>query len=76
MTLLSLSTYLPAGDLAKIVMATLLVAVVAPSATAVAIAGLDRRDAGSVRAGNALVVLGAGILATLVGLGLYALINR
>ena len=76
MTLLSISAYLPAGDLAKIVAVTLLVSLIAPSATAVAIAGLDRRDAGALRSGNALIAVGAGVLVMLVAVGLYALINR
>jgi hypothetical protein len=76
MILLSLSEYLPLSDLVKIVAVTLAVAVVAPSAASIAIVGLDRRSAGAVVRGNALVGIGAGVLVLLVGAGLYALINR
>jgi hypothetical protein len=76
MTLLSFSTYLPAGDLIRIIAATLLVAVLAPSAVAVGIVGLERREAGKVPLGNALVALGAGGLTLLVAAGLYALMQR
>jgi hypothetical protein len=76
MNLLSLSEYLPLSDLVKIVAVTLAVAVVAPSAASIAIVGLDRRSAGAVVRGNALVGIGAGVLVLLVGAGLYALINR
>lgn len=76
MTLLSLSSYLPAGDLARIVAATLLAALVAPGAVAVGIAGLDRRDGGAVALGNTLVAVAAATLAILVALGIYALVQR
>lgn len=76
MTLLSLSTYLPAGDLARIIIATLLVSVVAPSAVALGIAGLDRRDGGSVPLGNTLIATAAGVLSLLVAVGIYALVQR
>jgi uncharacterized membrane protein YidH (DUF202 family) len=74
----SLSDYLPLSDLAKIVAVCLLVAVVAPAAVALAIAGLDRSSgAGERRAspagGLALVVVGVAILCALIGAGLYAL---
>jgi hypothetical protein len=70
----ALADYLPLADLAKIVVVCLVVAVIAPAAVSVAIAGLDRRarhqnDAG----GAALVVLGVAVLAALIGAGLYAL---
>jgi hypothetical protein len=76
MTTLAISTYLPAGDLAKIIAAVLIVAVVAPSAVSIAVVGLDRRASGSPEVGAGLVALGVGILAALVALGVYALINR
>lgn len=76
MTLLSLSSYLPAGDLARIVAATLLAALVAPSAVAVGIAGLDRRDDGAVGLGNTLIAVAAATLAILVAIGIYALVQR
>jgi hypothetical protein len=76
MTMLSLSDYLPVADLVKIVAVTLAVAVVAPSAASLAIVGLDRRSAGAVVRGNALVGIGACVLVLLVAAGLYALINR
>ena len=74
--MLAISTYLPAGDLAKIIAAVLIVAVIAPSAVSVAVAGLDRRATGSAQVGTGLVALGAGALVALVAAGLYALINR
>ena len=76
MSMLSVSAYLPFFELVRIVAVTLAVAVVAPSAASLAIFGLDRRQQGSVARGNGLVAAGAGILFVLVGLGLYALINR
>ncbi|HET6850254.1 MAG TPA: hypothetical protein VFH74_15450 [Gaiellales bacterium] len=76
MTILSVSTYLPAGDLARIVAATLLVSIAAPSAVALGIAGLEQRDTGRAPLGNTLLALGGGVLALLVATGLYALIQR
>ncbi len=76
MTLLSLSSYLPAGDLARIVAATLLASLVAPTAVAVGIVGLDRRDDGAVAVGNTLIAAAAATLAILVAVGVYALIQR
>ena len=76
MTVLAISTYLPAGDLAKIIAAALIVAVIAPSAVSVAVVGLDRRATGSAQVGTGLVALGVGALVALVAAGLYALINR
>jgi hypothetical protein len=76
MSLLSLSTYLPAGDLARIMATALVVSISAPSAVAVAIAGIDRRDSGAVAVGTALFTLGASVLLLLVDVGLYALVQR
>jgi hypothetical protein len=76
MTALAISTYLPAGDLAKIIGAVLIVAVIAPSAVSIAVVGLDRRASGSPEVGAGLVALGVGILAALVALGVYTLVNR
>ena len=76
MTLLSLSTYLPAGDLARIMAAALLAAVIAPSAVAVGIVGLERREDGSLVLGSALVGVAAATLALLVVVGVYALTRR
>jgi hypothetical protein len=76
MTLLSLSSYLPAGDLARIVAATLLASLVAPTAVAVGIVGLDRREDGAVAVGNTLIAAAAATLAILVAVGVYALIQR
>ena len=74
----SLSDYLPLGDLAKIVIVCLLVAVVAPTAVSVAIAGLDIRERSaeghqSGASGIALVVAGVAVICALIGAGLYAL---
>ena len=76
MTTLAISTYLPAGDLAKIIAAVLIVAVIAPSAVSIAVVGLDRRASGSPEVGAGLVAIGVGILGALVALGVYALVNR
>jgi hypothetical protein len=76
MTMLAISTYLPAGDLAKIIAAALIVAVIAPSAVSLAVVGLDRRATGSPQVGTGLVALGVGVLVALVAVGLYTLINR
>ena len=73
--MLSISTYLPAGDLARIIAAALIVALIAPSAVSIAVVGLDRRATGSPRVGTGLVALGVGVLVALVAVGLYALIN-
>ena len=72
--LASLSQYLPLADLVKIVVVCLVVAVVAPAAVSVAIAGLDRRSRHANDAtGTALVVVGIAVIAALIGAGLYAL---
>ena len=76
MTLLSFSTYLPTGDLLRIIATTVLVAVIAPSAVALAVVGLERRETGAVPLGNTLVGLGAGVLALLAATGIYALVQR
>ena len=72
--LASLKDYLPLDDLLKIVVVCLVVAVIAPAAVSLAIAGLDRRSrhAGDV-SGTALVVVGVAVIAALIGAGLYAL---
>jgi hypothetical protein len=74
----SLDEYLPLGDLVKIVLVCLAVAVIAPSAVSVAIAGLDLRERSAERherglSGIALVVAGVAVLCALIGAGLYAL---
>jgi len=76
MTGLLLSSYVPWGDLARIIVTVMVVAVIAPAAAAVAIAGIDRRNAGDESTGSGLIALGAGLLALLVSAGLYALVNR
>jgi hypothetical protein len=76
MTLLSLSSYLPAGDLARIVAATLLASLIAPSAVAVGIVGLDRRDDGAFALGNTLIAVAAATLTILVAVGIYVLVQR
>jgi len=76
MTVASISAYLPLADLVKILVVALTVAVVAPSAVSLAIAGDSRRRAGSIALGNSLISLGGLILLVLVMLGLYALIDR
>jgi len=77
----ALRDYLPLDDLVRIVAVCLVVAVVAPAAVSISIAGLDRRataDEGGAGppAAVALILLGAAILAALVGLGLYALFEH
>jgi hypothetical protein len=74
MTLADFQDYLPLGDLAKIVIACLAVALVAPAAVAVAISGLDQRTRRpSSSTGAALVAVGALVVAALIAAGLYAL---
>jgi hypothetical protein len=73
MTLLAFSDDLPLADLAKIVAAALVVAVMAPAAVSLGIVGLDRRHAGADGTGTATVAAGVAVLAVLVGVGLYAL---
>ena len=79
--LASFQDYLPLDDLAKIVAACLVVAVVAPSAVSLAILGLDRRaralsDGSSEAAGDALIIAGVALVVALIGIGLYTLFNR
>jgi len=74
----SLDDYVPLGDLGKIVIVCLLVAVIAPSAVSVAITGLDLREVSAEHhrrsaSGIALVVAGVAVLCALIGIGLYAL---
>ena len=74
----SLDDYLPLGDLWKIVLVCLLVAVIAPTAVSVAITGLDLRERSAERhesglSGTAVVVAGVAVLCALIGAGLYAL---
>jgi hypothetical protein len=76
MTVLSLSTYLPAGDLVRIIVATLVVSIVAPSAVSLGIVGLERREGGAVSLGNSLIAIAAGVLSLLVAIGIYALVQR
>jgi hypothetical protein len=76
MVAFALSNYLPLSELAKIVAATLAIAVAAPSAVATVVAGIDRRSGGSGRAGAGLIGAGACALVLLVTVGLYALIDR
>ena len=80
MLLASLQDYLPLDDLVKIVVACAAVAVVAPLAVSLAIAGLDRRaepaGAGRSRAvGTGEIAVGVAALAGLVAAGLYALVT-
>jgi hypothetical protein len=77
----SLDEYLPLGDLAKIILVCLFVAVVAPTAVSVGIVGLDQRARAHARhssaaTGTVLVVAATLVLAALVSFGLYALVNR
>jgi hypothetical protein len=76
MNLLSLHDYLPVSDLVKIVIVTLAVAVAAPAAVSLGIVGLDRRESGNTAVGDALVVVCIGLLAVLVGVGIYALVDK
>src|SRR5262249_48361557 len=77
----SLSEYLPLGDLGKIVLVCLFVAVVAPSAVSLGIVGLGQRTPAverhsSAATGTLLIVVALAILGALIGVGLYALVNR
>ena len=76
MMLLSLHDYVPVSDLVRIIIVTLAVAVVAPAAVSVAVAGLDRRAHGDEGTGDALVALGAGVLGMLVLVGIYAMVQK
>jgi hypothetical protein len=76
--LASFGDYIPLDDLAKIVAVCLVVAVIAPTAVAVAVTGLDVRASRAEQhrsgvAGTALVVLGVAVLAALIAAGIYAL---
>jgi hypothetical protein len=68
----ALDDYLPFADIAKIVAVCLVVAVIAPAAVSVGIAGLDRRASGR-SMGTVLIVIGVAVLLSLVAAGIYAL---
>jgi hypothetical protein len=73
-TVASLGDYLPLGDLAKIVVVCLGVAVAAPAAVSLGIVGLDLRERSTSRvSGTVLVALGVLVVAALIAIGLYAL---
>jgi hypothetical protein len=76
----SFSEYLPLDDLVKILGVCLAVAVIAPSAATLAIVGHDRRTRAGASSGRvsglALILLGVGILAALVGFGIYVLFEH
>jgi hypothetical protein len=74
--ILSFHDYLPLNDLVQIAVAALVVAVIAPSAVSVAIAGLDKRTSGETGMGGAMIAAGALVLAVLVLIGLYTLVER
>lgn len=81
MILASLSDYLPLGDLWRIVIACLVVAVIAPSAVSVSVVGLDRRalavqEHRSTAVGDLLVGVGVIVLAALIAFGIYALVEH
>jgi hypothetical protein len=77
MTLAAFKDYLPLSDLAKIVVVALLVALIAPSAAAVSIAGLDRRARvhthESSLAADGLILVGLVVLFGLAAAGIYTL---
>jgi hypothetical protein len=81
MIVAKLSDYLPLADLAKILVVCLVVAVIAPAAVSVGIVGLDRREQAaesrsSTVTGTALIVFAVGVLAALIGAGLYTLFEH
>jgi hypothetical protein len=76
----SFQEYLPLDDLARIVAVCVAVAVIAPSAAALVITGFEAqataRHGGRARlAGDLRIALGVGILAVLIFVGIYALID-
>jgi hypothetical protein len=77
----SLHDYLPLDDLFKIVIACLAVAVIAPSAAALVITGFDAQatahDVGGSRVGGDIrIALGVLVLAAMIAIGLYTLIEH
>jgi hypothetical protein len=81
MIVASLSQYLPVGDLLKIVAATLVVAVIAPTAVSVGILGLDRREQAaehqtSSATGLALIGVAVLVIGALIAAGIYALFEH
>jgi hypothetical protein len=81
MIVASFSQYLPVKDLLEILAVCVVVAVVAPSAVAVGIVGLGRRERAaetheSGALGTALIVGAVAVLAALIGLGIYALFQH
>jgi hypothetical protein len=77
----SLHDYLPLDDLLKIVVACVAVAVIAPSAAALVITGFDAQatahSSGRSRVGGDLrIVLGVAVVAAMIAVGLYTLIEH
>lgn len=80
MTIASFEEYLPLGDLLRILVVCVGVAVVAPAAAALVITGFeaqaDARHSGQKRLlGDLRIALGVLVLAGLIFVGLYALID-
>ncbi|MDX6540044.1 MAG: hypothetical protein QOI71_1654 [Gaiellales bacterium] len=69
--------YVPLGDLARIVAVCVGVAVIAPSAAALVITGLEAQADGAGRLrGDIRIALGVAAIVALVAIGILALINR
>jgi hypothetical protein len=69
--------YVPLGDLARIVAVCVGVAVIAPSAAALVITGLEAQASGASRLrGDIRIALGVAAIVALVAIGILALINR
>jgi hypothetical protein len=81
MIIAAFKDYVPLSDLLDIVLVCAGVAIVAPSAVAVAIVGLDRRNEAIERhesstMGTAIIAVGVIVLAVLIAVGLYALSDK
>jgi hypothetical protein len=69
--------YVPLGDLARFVAVCVGVAVIAPSAAALVITGLEAQAGGASRLrGDIRIALGVATIVALVAIGILALINR
>jgi hypothetical protein len=77
----SFQTYVPLGDLARIVAVCVGVAVIAPSAAALVITGFEAQAnaheaGGSGLRGDLRIALGVAVIVALVAVGILALVDR
>jgi hypothetical protein len=76
----TLEEYLPLSDLLKIVVVCVGVAIISPAAAALVITGFEtqanaHQAGGSRLAGDLRIALGVAVIAVMIAVGIYALIN-